>query len=496
MMLVAGWAESPLVNALGWTLVHFLWQGALIALVLSAVLRVCRSARVRYQVCCLAMLAMCVAFGLTLAASIPQQQALVRPPWVMPEAASLSGADGMASRNPRILEFIEGALPWVVPFWMAGALLIGLYRLGGWMTAQRIRRMGVSSAPPVWRERLSRLAQRIGVSKPLVLLESSLVEAPVVIGFLRPAILVPAGFLAGLPAQHLEAILLHELAHIRRFDYLVNLIQTLVESVLFYHPAVWWISGLTRDERENCCDDLVVAVQGDARGFAAALVTLEERRGAGREPALAATGGKLVHRIYRLLNQPDKPRAGEGLIITTGLLLVVFCLLAAAQQSNPSQTEQKARTEKELQQELGPPYRKWLNEDVAYIIMDDERAAFTHLRTDEERDHFIEQFWLRRDLTPDTPENEFKKEHYRRISYINDRYVSSAHGWRTDRGRIYIVYGPPDEIEAHPREGTEFWRYRNLEGIGNDTWFEFADPERSGEYRLTAGPSSKAPARK
>jgi len=157
---------------------------------------------------------------------------------------------------------------------------------------------------------------------------------------------------------------------------------------------------------------------------------------------------------------------------------------------------------------LETPYRKWLNEDVSYIITDEERAAFKKLQTDEEREQFIEQFWLRRDPTPDSVENEFKEEHYRRIAYANERYASGIPGWKTDRGRIYITFGPPDEIESHPSGGTyqrppeegggttstfpfEQWRYRYIEDIGNDIIIEFVDPTMSGEYRMTMDPSEK-----
>jgi GWxTD domain-containing protein len=471
----------PVVNALGWALLHFLWEGALIALVLTAALPFCRGAQARYGAAGCAVLAMLLAFGVTVAVSIPGQPAAVPPPWAMAGAAHPGAGSGIAARTPGALEYIAVALPRVVPFWMAGALLIGLYRFGGWMAAQRLRRAGVCAAPPRWQDRLGRLAKRIGVSRPLVLLESGLAEVPLVIGHLRPAILVPLGLLAGLPVQHVEAILLHELAHIRRSDYLVNLMQTLVESLLFYHPAVWWISGLLRTERENCCDDLAVAIQGDARGYAAALVTLEERRQPGREPALAATGGNLMNRIRRLLNQPEKPRAAAALIISMGLLLGMFCLFAAAQQTKP-----------DSQPEMQTSYDKWLNEDVVYIIRAEERAAFQGLRTDEERQKFIEQFWLRRDPTPDTPENEFKEEHYRRIAYANSHWgLSGTAGWRTDRGRIYIVYGPPDEIESHPAKGLEQWLYRHIDGIGDRVIVEYTDPKHTGDYRHTKDPSVK-----
>ncbi len=174
-----------------------------------------------------------------------------------------------------------------------------------------------------------------------------------------------------------------------------------------------------------------------------------------------------------------------------------------------SEREKRRRAEKQ-RRELETPYRKWLNEDVLYIITDEERKAFQRMATDEEREQFIEQFWLRRDPTPDSQENEYKEEHYRRIAYANERYASGIPGWKTDRGRIYITFGPPDEIESHPSGGTyerpyeegggttstypfEKWRYRYIEGVGSQTDIniEFVDPTMTGEYRMTMDPSEK-----
>ncbi|HWB86364.1 MAG TPA: GWxTD domain-containing protein [Bryobacteraceae bacterium] len=176
--------------------------------------------------------------------------------------------------------------------------------------------------------------------------------------------------------------------------------------------------------------------------------------------------------------------------------------------AKPMSAKEKRKKEEKLRKELETPYRKWLNEDVAYIITDEERAAFKRLQTDEEREQFIEQFWLRRDPTPDTVENEFKEEHYRRIAYANEHFASGIPGWKTDRGRIYITFGPPDEIDSHPSGGTyerppeegggetstfpfEDWRYRYIEGIGTNIMIEFVDPTMSGEYRMTMDPSEK-----
>ena len=176
--------------------------------------------------------------------------------------------------------------------------------------------------------------------------------------------------------------------------------------------------------------------------------------------------------------------------------------------AKPLSEKERKRREEKLRKELEGPYRKWLGEDVLYIITDEERTAFKRMSTDEEREQFIEQFWLRRDPSPDSQENEFKEEHYRRIAYTNERYASGIPGWKTDRGRIYITFGPPDENESHPSGGTyerpfeegggttstypfEKWRYRWIEGIGSDIIIEFVDPTMTGEYRMTMDPSEK-----
>jgi GWxTD domain-containing protein len=176
--------------------------------------------------------------------------------------------------------------------------------------------------------------------------------------------------------------------------------------------------------------------------------------------------------------------------------------------SKPLSAKELKKKQKELEKELQGPWKKWLNEDVVYIITDEEKQAFKQLKTDEERQQFVEAFWQRRDPTPDTEENEFKEEHYRRIAYSNDHYASGIPGWRTDRGRMYIKYGPPDEIESHPSGGTyqrpieegggetstfpfEQWRYRYLEGIGTNIIIEFVDTTMSGEYRISTDPAEK-----
>ena len=190
------------------------------------------------------------------------------------------------------------------------------------------------------------------------------------------------------------------------------------------------------------------------------------------------------------------------------ILPALLAPLAAQQEPKKLSAKEERRRLNQLRKELRGPFKRWLDEDVKYIITGEERKAFIQMSTDDERENFIEQFWLRRDPTPDSMENEYKEEHYRRIAYTNERYASGIPGWRTDRGRIYIAYGPPDEIESHPSGGQyqrpydegggftstypfEIWRYRWIEGIGSDILLEFVDPTMTGEYRLTMDPSEK-----
>ena len=201
------------------------------------------------------------------------------------------------------------------------------------------------------------------------------------------------------------------------------------------------------------------------------------------------------------------------LLLAGGLALGPLASLAAAQQEDAQDHAKKAsktkqKSEKELFKEIDSQYKKWLNEDVIYIIAPEERRTFLRLQTNEEREQFIEAFWQRRNPDPDSPENTFKEEHYRRIAYANEHYASGIPGWKTDRGKIYIMWGAPDEIDSHPTGGNwdrpmdqgggststypyEDWRYRYLEGMGENVEIEFVDPTSTGEYHLTMDPSEK-----
>jgi GWxTD domain-containing protein len=489
------WLETPAARALGWTLFHFLWEGIALAGLLALMLFVLRSARARYAAACVTLAAMLCAFAVTFLRVLPEQAAgpvhgaLHLPPPPDPSSGSLAARGAFQASD---------LLPWVVPVWLAGVLLLHLRTLAGWMAARRLCGSGVCAPPGEWQERLRALARAVRLSMPVTLVESCRVDVPLVVGYLRPFILVPLGMLSAMPPDHVEAILLHELAHIRRRDYLVNLLQAVAENLLFYHPAVWWISGVIRAERENCCDDLVVAVRGNAHGYAAALTSLEESRWAA-SPVLAATGGNLMKRIHRLLNRPERPHAALTPAFSAGLVVILAAVALAAWQPKPDERPQEPQRKQGSAAVPDSPFRAWLTQDVAYIITDEERGAFKRLTTDEERNHFIEQFWERRDPTPGTPQNEFKQEHYRRIAYANQKFTTPAglDGWKTDLGRIYITYGPPDEIENHPKGSQTIpypyidWMYHHIDGVGDNIIVEFADKNRTGDFQMTSDPNPK-----
>jgi GWxTD domain-containing protein len=475
--------NTPMADAVGWALFHSLWEGALIAAMLAATLAAFRSPRVRYGAACLALVVTLGAFLVTLVHVMPHQVQGLRAASAKAFPAWRVAADWHFSGSPRT--GLAAIIPWLTPLWLAGVWIFCLRHMAAWISIGRLRRRGVCSAQEHWQTKLGRLHAFLRLSRPVLLLESCLAETPMVLGHFRPVILMPIGVLAGLPTTQIEAILLHELAHIHRCDYLVNLYQRLVEGLLFYHPAVWWISRVIRTERENCCDDAVVAWRGDAYEYAVALAVLEQNRWSGPEPAVAATGGNLMKRIHRLL-YPKGPASVWLSIVAAAILIASATVAMAAWQSEPPQsTEQVEKS----------PFAKWLNEDVVYIIIDQERTAFLKLTSDEEKQHFIEQFWLRRDPTPGTPENEYKEEHYRRMAYANEHFQthSGRPGWQTERGHMYITYGPPNQIDRHDHGDAqtpypfETWRYRFVEGIGDNPSFTFVDRNKTGEYDLAPG---------
>jgi len=332
----------------GLTLVHFLWQGLLVAAVLLAALRALSHQRpeIRYAVSVAALVAMVASPAVTLwtlEAGGPERIVIEAgagespidlgqatddtaeadgPETPLPDAAggpagvtsvaqpaaAARGDRGFSGFFRRGRRAIQPFLVWIVGVWAGGVLALSVRLLGGWVRLKRLTSVDASPVPDAVRQTALDLAARLAVSRPVRLVRSASAAVPAVVGWLRPVILLPASALTGLTPAQLQAILAHELAHIRRHDYVINLLQTVVETLLFYHPAVWWVSSRIREEREHCCDDLAVTVCGDRRLYAGALLELETLRAPNPQLALAAGGGSLVTRVRRLVDPPGATR--------------------------------------------------------------------------------------------------------------------------------------------------------------------------------------------
>ena len=346
MSTLQAFLASELTRRLGWTLIHSLWIGGAVAVLLALTRLVLgrRSPNARYAAACGALVLLVAASA---ASFVLMRPAPLGPPDV-PEAGprpyTLDPPPKRTRFPPRFklrqqkaelqevplweraAGRVEPALPWVCLAWLAGAALLSVRRAGGGWCLWKIRRGARPVTDPHVRGMLADLARSVGVSRPVRLLQTALLRTPAVIGWVRPAILVPASLVTGLPPEQLRALLAHELAHIRRWDYLVNLGQMLVETLLFFNPAVWYVSRRIRRTREECCDDQAVASCGRATVYATAL--LEAAR-AGAQPrlAVAAAGGAFVGRIRRILGLPD-PRAGHSTTLAVASLAAA-CVLAA-----------------------------------------------------------------------------------------------------------------------------------------------------------------------
>jgi len=327
---------DPRLQSLAWTLLHFLWQGCLVWGLTALSLRLARrsSAQLRYV---LGML------GLSLCLALPVLTYLTLRPRVlegaslqinMPVADTSSGAPSPAEVEPafvqdlthRVEHSTRSWMPWVVQAWFLGSLLLALRLAGGWIGLRQLQHRARTVTGP-WQRRLERMSIALGLWRSPRFMLSDHVQSPLVVGWLWPMLLMPAGFLSGLDPTAVEALLAHELAHIRRHDYVVNFTQCVVEILLFYHPAIWWISRRVRTERELCCDDVAVAWCDDPQLYAETLNHLHELRSRSLSPALAAGGGDLMFRIKRLLIPSPIPSGNPRRFNVAALVCAMTLLL-------------------------------------------------------------------------------------------------------------------------------------------------------------------------
>jgi len=332
---------SAIGQAIGWALLHLLWQGVLVAAILAATLALLskQSANARYLASCGA-LALLVVLGAATAYRSYEgsgelgvgsgSEVVFAPP-----SAPISTSETAGSHTPlptphSLINYTKSHLPQIVLVWLTGVLLLSVRLLFGWLRAHSIARKNATEAAPEWQRSARRLADALKLRRAVQLLESAAVEVPTVIGWLRPVVLLPATSLTGLSTEQMEMILAHELAHIRRNDFFVNLMQAVVETLLFYHPAVWWISNRIRVEREHCCDDVAVSVSGKPLVYARALTRLEELRIEDAQAFVSANGGSLIGRIRRLAGaRAESPNAPSRFVAGAALLTVLLTLIIA-----------------------------------------------------------------------------------------------------------------------------------------------------------------------
>jgi len=333
-----------MTDALAWALVHFLWQGAALAGVAWALMRLTSSPSARYVIGVTTMGAMVIALGATFVSLIPSDVPAA-PAWATGSPSETAFESAAALGDPAPATFVTpepapapAAVPfvlpttWVLSVWAVGVCFLSVRVFGGWCLTRRIARHAGTPVSADVQHLAKRISARLGIRRVVQVVESTRVAVPMMIGWLRPVVLMPPAALAGLSPVQLEAILAHEFAHIRRHDYLVNLLQTVVETLLFFHPVVWWLSRAVRRERELCCDDLAVSVC-DRVTYATALSTLAHIR----QPslALAATDGVLRDRVRRIITPSSTESAKGGWMAMLPIALVVLLAAPAAFSSDP-----------------------------------------------------------------------------------------------------------------------------------------------------------------
>ncbi len=364
--------SQQIVQRLGWTLIHFLWQGTAVAVLLAVVLRLLKksTANMRYLVTFMAMALIVFLPIVTLrmiGASVPAvdvekaesaELIIVESPTVpavefvsteiVEPTKNVESVLPRISLHRRFVEAIELSLPYIVVGWFVGVFGLSIWYLGGWCQLQKIRSRNLQVVSQPLQNKLGQFADTLGVKRMVQIAQSALVQVPTVIGHFKPVILLPAAALTGLTGEQIEVILAHELAHIKRCDYLVNILQTVIEILGFYHPAVWWISNKIKIERENCCDDLAVGVSNDRLCYAKALATMEEVRS--KSLAVAASGGSLLERIRRLVGKDSTEKEKSSWLPSViAILLIMVMLIPAAFALNAKTTELAENIEKTTQ---------------------------------------------------------------------------------------------------------------------------------------------------
>lgn len=335
MDLINSLLSNEMIKILALTIIHSIWQGLLIAIVCWFILLFVRrgNAQTRYMVNIsgvASILILAVITFLTLYKPVIDESGIVTDNIIESVNSQKSIINNTGISNYKILSLTNGLLPYITILWMFGALIFFIKFAGGMFYNRQLKTVGLTSVGGIWNERLKKLSKKIKTPIIVRLYESALVNVPTVIGHIRPVILFPIGAISGIPIKQVEAIIAHELAHIKRYDYLINLIQSIMEILFFYHPAVWWLNSKVNTERENCCDDMAMKITGDRLIYARALSNIEEvsQDNLRLSPAFSGGKDKLLNRIQRLYDRSyEKVGSGRFSTLAGIMLLVVFVIL-------------------------------------------------------------------------------------------------------------------------------------------------------------------------
>ena len=373
--------STPLAYNLGWTLVHFLWQGALVGAIYACMRFVLRDSepQSRYWLSLGTLMVLAALPVFTFIRLLANPQAI---PDIAGVAQSVHALRMMpeASLFAALREFLHPIVPWTVPAWCAGVALMALRSYTGWRKTRSLTRDGAQDAPAEWQDALVDLAMRVGVRVHVRLMIAAKVAVPCVVGWMKPVILLPPAALTGLSTTQLEMVLAHELSHIRRHDYLVNLLQLLVETLLFYHPVVRWISQDARRERELCCDDSAVHACGDALHYAHALTDLADIQAADMRVAIGLNGGDLTLRVERLIAphhvSESAPRL-PTLMLATAVFLSGLMMIASARHMPMSLTQMHGLA----------LYQPLLQRDASYAHQEETKVVILPTRVRPDTEH-------------------------------------------------------------------------------------------------------------
>ncbi len=338
MDIIYNFISEELIYALGWTVVHSLWQGCIIAILMAFAMHTLKdkTAKVRYE---LATFSLFLVFAFSLCTFI----------WYYIEAGQMVAYESFISNQVIIgddaggvstlhgitqvcMDYFNTHLPTIVLIWLLGVVFFVLRLFGGLAYVQRLKYQESTLLPAKWQLKVQAISKRIPTKKTVQIFESAKAKVPMVIGYFKPFILLPIGTINQLEEKEIEAIIAHELAHVFRNDFLMNIILSFIEVLFYYHPAVWWISGNIRLERENCCDDIAIKVCGNSLTYAKALVRLQELNVSTPRLAMPFSGRKnqLLNRIKRILNQPQNRSNILERLAATGFLLLAIVFMSAS----------------------------------------------------------------------------------------------------------------------------------------------------------------------